>query len=178
MSTTLPFNFKEINRLYEATSAKSGCYISEPNRYNQTYQKVQEINSLVVHKWDSLPERTKQMLTEFAYQVIEPPKPRFLKRSTAFLSRKVRVPLFILLTIFREDKRIERIEALTRKVYLGDRCLEALEELKNNILLAVERDNTNYQKELAGALESALSESGEGAMSSDEFGSWLARVSS
>lgn len=132
MTTAIAMSPTEIREIFQPRTANS----------LRLWDMAQKANALAVEveeRWEELPEDKRELLTTFAYAIIEPPQ-GLQGKLLDFIDR-VSAAWNIIAIYFKKEQ-----DALA--VYTV-----AYERLLNAILNAIERENDDYQVALSEALE-------------------------
>lgn len=135
MSATIAINPSEIREIYPLR-------ISNASRLWELAQKTNELAIIVEAHWEKITPETKQLLTSFAYTVIEPPKG--IKGIFFDWSSRFSFALALPWIAFKRDQ------------YALIAYYSAFPRLVNAIFSAIERKDTAYQQALSNAIEEAF----------------------
>ncbi len=134
----------------------------EASRMRELAQTAERLAVAVETNWEKLEDQHRAQLAALMYSVLEP------NPGLAGKARALRSAFRYALIRFREDQDALFDFAIAQR------------RLINAILSAVERENPEYQKTLAEAVESSLSEVREGKpeiLTDENAGDWLRRIS-
>ena len=155
MSASFTISPREVKEL-------SATRTTKPSRLRDLAQTAEMWASYIERHWSDLEEEQRRVLAAYSYAIIEAPKG---------LSGRLRS--------LRAAFRFGYIRLREGQDALFDLGI-AQRRLINAILDAVERDNPEYQKAHAEAVENALSEIREGntaTLTDEDTGDWLRQLS-
>jgi hypothetical protein len=155
MSASFTINPREIREL-------SATRTTEPSRLHELARRAEELTVLVERHWGDFGKELQARLAALAYSIVEPPD------GVSGRLRALRSAVRYAVIRWREDQDALFDFAIAQR------------HLVNAILDAVEREDPEYQRALAEAVEGALSEIREGkteTLTDEDTGDWLRRLS-
>ncbi len=154
MSTAIGINWNEIQQLREKK------VVNPSPSFDEIAAKLRKAARQVKQEWNDYSTEDREKLKNIAYGLIEPSKTSFN------LWQEVRTIAFAIFLAMTNQRR---------SFYS---CIEALDLLIDNILDAVERDDSSYQTVLSDTLEQLYLDQEQGQeIGAEETREWLHNLS-
>jgi hypothetical protein len=153
VSTAIVIDSYEIQSIWQRKASVSSSF-------DEIALKLRRIAKTVKQEWNNFSDEDREALKELAYTIIEP------KRGIFTLWHKIRVRAYMMFL------------TATNQLEAFNSCIEALDMLVENILDAVERQDSGYQALLSDTLEQLYTDEEQGkALKPEETREWLRNLS-
>jgi uncharacterized protein Yka (UPF0111/DUF47 family) len=153
VSTAIVIDSYEIQSIWQRKASVSSSF-------DEIAVKLRRIAKTVKQEWNNFSEEDREALKELAYSIIEP------KKSIFTPWRKIRARVYMMFL------------AATNQLEAFELCIKALDMLVENILDAVERQDSGFQALLSDTLEQLYSDEEQGkALKPEETREWLRNLS-